>query len=392
MGIMGFFYLSQGYSLGSLVLLLPLYIAGVLNHTYSDAIAISALIIIPWYFKFIFGLLSDNYPIASFGRRKPYLVIATIFSYFGWTTLASHTAVNYFFIQSGLLLAIGSALADSVIDGQIVEITPANYSGRVQGVAWGSRGLGIGLAASISPLLVANYGWNQMFIMASVFGVSMSIIVLILPQMEYNREVVGNKFKFIITELKSILSEQSYKFSSRLKFIFLTGASIAVVPMLPIIMEREFGFNYTLIAYGSLSFALGSLLGSILLDIVFDRYDTLRSYKIMVSIFILVILSGLSLIILHIYWMQMLYLFLVGFIAGGFEAYQLKVIQESSSSNHEGTIFSLYTSISNIGQFILGGYIIVKIAEYFDISLFIPLIFSIFPLIFTVRTIINFKY
>ena len=53
---------------------------------------------------------------------------------------------------------MGSAIADSVVDGQIVELTPKTHISRMQGIAWGSRGLGIGLTGVLSALIVDSYG------------------------------------------------------------------------------------------------------------------------------------------------------------------------------------------------------------------------------------------
>ena len=148
--IMSIFYAGQGFALGSLTLLLPLYINNDLNvGSYASAVIISTIIITPWFIKFVFGLLTDNYPIGRLGRRKPYLIIATVISAIGWLTLGLHKEADLLFILSGLMLALGSAIADTTIDGQVVEITPQKFAGRMQGIAWGSRGLGIGLAGII---------------------------------------------------------------------------------------------------------------------------------------------------------------------------------------------------------------------------------------------------
>lgn len=388
---MGFFYLSQGYSLGSLVLLLPLYISGVLEESYSKAVGISTIIIIPWYIKFIFGILSDNYPILGLGRRKPYLILATVFLVLGWLTIGNQEIVNILFLLSGFSLAIGSALSDSVIDGQIVEITPPTYTGRVQGVAWGARGLGLGFAASISPLLVEYYSWKDMFHMASFFGISMSIIVLTLPQINYEKQR-NRRLSTIIGELKQIFSKKDYKFWKRGQFIISSGAAISIVPMLPIIMERDFSYNLIQIALGSFLFAIGSLFGSVIIGVLSDKKDTPRLYTNLVFLFTTTIIAGILFIWISKLVFQLIFIFMVGFFAGAYEAFQLKIIQESSSDLHEGTIFSIYTSISNIGQFLLGGFLIVYIADQLKISIFIPLLISILPLIFSIKPIKTFKY
>lgn len=365
-----------------------------MGRSYTEAVTISTLIITPWFLKFLFGLISDNYPIGNLGRRRPYLIIATVFSAIGWVTLGRHTEPNILFFLSGFALALGSALADSVIDGQIVEITPIEYAGRAQGIAWGSRGLGLGMAASISPLLVDDYGWSTMFFFAAIFGIGISIVVLILPQIRYQVAVQkASKLKRIISDLREILIEnKEYQFKTRIKFMLLTGSVIAVIPLLPIIMEREFIFGYRQIGYGSLMFAVGSLIGSLFIGVIFDRDDSIKNYKTMVWVFALVILSSLIFHFSNSLILQFFFLFSIGSMTGGFEAYQLKVIQESSAKNHEGTIFSIYTSMSNIGQFILGGWLIVALSELFSITIFLPMILLIFPLFLTILPLSRFKF
>ncbi|MEL0164732.1 MAG: hypothetical protein VW886_07160, partial [Candidatus Heimdallarchaeota archaeon] len=144
--LIGIFYSGQGYSLGSLVLLFPIYMLNELDaSSRSEAVTIAAIMVIPWYIKFLFGLITDNFPILGL-RRKPYLFIATISSLIGWSTVYLHGEISIMFVLSGFMISLGSALGDTVMDGQTIEITPDRFAGRLQGINWGSRGLGLGAA------------------------------------------------------------------------------------------------------------------------------------------------------------------------------------------------------------------------------------------------------
>ncbi len=60
--LIGIFYSGQGYSLGSLVLLFPIYMLNELDaSSRSEAVTIAAIMVIPWYVKFLFGLITDNF-------------------------------------------------------------------------------------------------------------------------------------------------------------------------------------------------------------------------------------------------------------------------------------------------------------------------------------------
>ncbi len=386
--IIGYFYFGQGYSLASMVLLLPLYMKDELEiGNYSRSVLISAIIIFPWYIKVVFGVITDNYPIGKFGRRKPYLIISTIFSMIGWLTLGLHDSVNILFVLSGVSLATGSALADSVVDGQTVEITPSSHIGRIQGVAWGSRGLGIGLTGVVSATVQESYGWISMFYVNSVFGISISLVALLLPQM-YDIQNKTSKDRQILNSVKKIIFND--KSTKQLSFFFLSGMSLLIVPLLSIIMRDEFDYSIEQIGYGALIFAIGSFIGAMVNGIIFDKKESPLRIIILFALFGFAIGLGLifPLTSLSYIWNFKLILFnrqiqfdvyhfayfiIVGILSGSYEGYQLKIIQECTPKRYESTGFAIFTGVSNIGQLALGGVIVIYLSEILDISLFIPL-------------------
>ena len=392
--IMSIFYAGQGFALGSLTLLLPLYINNDLNvGSYASAVIISTIIITPWFIKFVFGLLTDNYPIGRLGRRKPYLIIATLISAIGWLTLGLHKEADLLFILSGLMLALGSAIADTTIDGQVVEITPQKFAGRMQGIAWGSRGLGIGLAGIISANLVYLYDWQTMFNVSAIFGIGISIVVLVLPQVKYSSQIEGSRLSHAIKSIKAnTFDDENYQTKERSQFFLLTGISISIVPMLAIIMQKEFGYDFDQIGIGAFSFAIGALVGSIITGYIFDRRDDLRNFSILTISFVFTILISLFYLDPRVDTLQYAFFAVVGLTSGGYEAYQLKVIQESSIKELESTLFSLAAAISNIGQFIVSGWLSVLIAEMFNINLLFTLLLLIPALLLAIIPINKFKF
>ena len=85
LAIQGFFYLAQGIAMGA-ILFFPNFLRS-LGATDSQSIIFQAIVWIPWYLKIFFGILSDNYPVKSFGRRKPYIFLAGILGVIGWATI-----------------------------------------------------------------------------------------------------------------------------------------------------------------------------------------------------------------------------------------------------------------------------------------------------------------
>jgi len=370
--VIGFFYAGQGYSLGSMVLLIPLYIIDVLQvSSRSQAVAIASVIIFPWYVKFIFGFISDNFAIFQL-RRKPYLVIATLFSLLGWMTLGQATSVFPYFFLSGLSLALGSAIGDAVIDGLSVEITPDQYIGRLQGINWGSRGLGLGAAGYVSANIVNIYGWHILFQVAGFFGICITVITLILPEVgwPFTQQSRVQQTRQVLLELKQIFSRR--RTITRVAYFLFSGFALAIILQLTLIMETEFDYNFTQIGRGALTFAVGSFVGSIINGYLTDRSDTFGRFSLLSGLYGISIMFGAIFVVYRNNYLELVFFLLIGIFGGAYESYQLKVIQEETTKHLESTIFAIYTGISNIGQFAMGGLIIVVLAD----GLHFPILYS----------------
>ena len=391
--IFGCFYLGQGYSLASMVFLLLRYINNELStNSFSTSIGISAIMLFPWYFKVIFGILTDNFPIGNLGRRKPYLVIATFMSLIGWVTLPIHQTANIWFILSGTLLATGAAFGDSVIDAQAVEVTPDEFISRLQGVAWGSRGLGIGAAGIGSSLLVTNIGWDAMFIVSGIFGVTITLIALVLPQASVNlyNLTLSDKIKNIKISIKEIITV--YPRFIHLVYFLISGMSIAIVPLFAVLMEKDFNFDISTTGIAALFFAIGSFLGAVSSGIIFDKRDTFAAYVTLIVFYALNLTAGLVFLSTDDFNLKIVFIFTIGITSAAFEAFQLKVIQETSPKNSEGTAFATYTGISNVGQFALGGFLMIYLSELFNLSTFITLQISTVFLVVSIFVMKKMRY
>ncbi|RMG39877.1 MAG: MFS transporter [Methanobacteriota archaeon] len=378
--LFGFFYFGQGYSLGSLALMFPIYIRDVLGvASEAKTIFISSMLLFPWYLKFVYGFVSDNFPIGKFGRRKPYLVIAAVLSFYGWITLLLHESVNMGFILSSLSLAFGSAISDTVIDGLGVEITPRSYVSRLQGTAWGGRGLGIGMAGIASSLLVKLYGWAAMMEVSAFFGISMVLVVLILPE---GKMLVNPLPSQSLNHIRQMLLHQEA--SAKIFYLLFSGASLAIIPLFSFLLNNDFDYDVVDFSIPSFFFAFGAFLGSFLMAIIFIKKET----KLQVVIVHVIYSATLFIGIFHLKFRSFLpieaYFVALGIGAGLVESFQLKVIQEISPQRIEGTAFAIWTGISNIGQFILGGILLSQLADFFRLSFLEILQFSHFFLILAV--------
>lgn len=359
----------------------PIYIRDVLSvEDEARTILISSFLLFPWYLKFVYGFISDNFPMGKYGRRKSYLILAAVLSFYGWITLLLHDEVNLGFIISSLSLALGSAISDTVIDGLGVEITPRSYVSRLQGTAWGGRGLGIGLAGVSSSLLVKLYGWQTMIEVSAFFGISMVLAVLVLPEGKLLSPPDPRKS---IENIKEMLFHSES--ISKVLYLLFSGGSLAIIPLFSFLLNNDFRLEVGDFSIPSLFFAAGAFVGSFLMALIFLKNE--KPWKIF--LIHLIYSAGLASGLLFTMGMKPfpleLYFIILGIGTGLVESYQLKVIQEISPQKIEGTAFAIWTGFSNIGQFILGGILFSQLASFLGLSFLVVLqvshVFLIFALV-----------
>jgi MFS family permease len=75
--------------------------------------------------------------VKEYGRRKPYIFLAGVFSLIGWLTLPFHTVFSALLVISGISAALGTAMSDATIDALAVDVTPPQKRGIMQGISWG---------------------------------------------------------------------------------------------------------------------------------------------------------------------------------------------------------------------------------------------------------------
>ncbi len=342
----------------------PIYIRDVLEvNNEAQTILISSLLLFPWYLKFVYGFISDNFPLGQLGRRKPYLVSAAIMTFYGWVTLLLHKEVNLGFVISSLSLAFGSAISDTVIDGLGVEITPRKYISRLQGTAWGGRGLGIGMAGITSSLLVKLFGWEAMMEVSAFFGISMVIVVLVLPEGKLTKSPNAKESLLYIREM--LLCRDSIP---KVSYLLFSGSSLAIIPLFSFLLNNDFELEVGDFSIPSFFFAVGAFFGSFLMAIIFLKKESTVNIIVIHLIYSFGLLFGYLYLLFGLSFPLEAYFVLLGIGAGLVESYQLKVIQEISPQRIEGTAFAIWTGISNVGQFIVGGILVSQLVEILKVS------------------------
>ena len=119
------FYFSQGAAFAAILLIAP-FLEDTLGYAQTDALRLQSVMMIPWFIKILFGILSDTVKIGKFGRRKPYILLAGIIGIIGWSTMPLYTTQHWSVVIIGMFVTGSVALGDTVLDSLGVDVTPPN--------------------------------------------------------------------------------------------------------------------------------------------------------------------------------------------------------------------------------------------------------------------------
>ncbi|KKN47383.1 hypothetical protein LCGC14_0663390 [marine sediment metagenome] len=151
-------YFIQGLNQSMFAVIVPIYLILELRTVASEDIAfLTSIVLLPFAIKFVYGMLSDKFSFKKLGRRKPWIIGPISISGLLWVILPfiiTPKSVFMTFLISGVIIILGVAIADTAIDGLILDICPKEQLGRTQGICWGFRSVGI---ITGGPLIVAFY-------------------------------------------------------------------------------------------------------------------------------------------------------------------------------------------------------------------------------------------
>ena len=359
LAIQGFFYFAQGVAMAA-IFLLPVYMQNELFVEAEKSISYQSIIMIPWYIKLIYGLLSDNVSFKKFGRRKPYIVIAGVLGIFGWLTITLFETANALFLIIGIFLSLSVALSDAVLDSLAVDITPENRRSWMQGVGWGGRGAGTALAGFLLGLIIEKQpyiGWNLAYLIPGILIIIACFVALFFKEP-----------KIIDTTTVNTFSWENYKkdFSKKTTwmttlFMIISGAGIALISTYSTFLNEETSISIEGIGLGVTFFALGQFIGAILIGALGQYLPLLL---VLITNTLLYVGSIVSLIFVPLdnFYLVFLAVAILGAINGGYEATQMRIGMEYSQGPIAGSLYNWYMSMSNIGQITLGSILIAQLA------------------------------
>ena len=182
-------YFIQGLNQSMFAVIVPIYLILELGAVTGEDIAfLTSTVLLPFAVKFIYGMLSDKIAFKKLGRRKPWIIGPVSISGLIWILIPfiiTTSTAYMIFLLGGVLIVLGVAFADTAIDGLILDICPKEKLGRVQGICWGVRSVGI---IAGGPLIVAFYLLaggiiESVFIGLGIVMIFSSLTILIVKEM-----------------------------------------------------------------------------------------------------------------------------------------------------------------------------------------------------------------
>ena len=153
-------YLAQGIPWGFMTIALISYLT---DRGVGDAQAggLTALVLLPWTFKIVWGPLIDTMTIRSMGRRRPWIIGAEFLmavSLLGLLTMGDLTENLrllgwMFFIHNCF-----ASLQDVATDALALDVLPPGEQGRANGLMWGSKLVGKGIGGAGLAMAIDAWG------------------------------------------------------------------------------------------------------------------------------------------------------------------------------------------------------------------------------------------
>ena len=185
-GIFSLNYFIQGINQSMFTAIIPIYLYTLGSVDLAALSFMLSFVFIPFILKLIYGILGDKIRSRKFGRRKPWIVGAASFSGLMWiiiTILLLTISINpdsamALFTYAGFFVVLGVAMADTAMDGFIIDICPKELLGRTTGMVWACRSVGIIVGGPLILLLLGVIPIFFVFIFLGVLTIIFSTITL----------------------------------------------------------------------------------------------------------------------------------------------------------------------------------------------------------------------
>jgi len=327
-----------------------LYVAVFAVDTFNLSVETVALlqvaVVAPVYLKMIPLAFCDRYPIGKYGRRRPYIAIAAIVYAVSYAVLSQIVTFGLLWIATVMIGMLAWVVADGCLDGLTVDVTPPEKAGLMQGVAWGGRGLGSAFGAIIIGLMSISTDWSVIVLIIGLFAVVQCLAGMLIKEPRVTTE--------------RIASFGAYKKAAKRRETWI-GLAYILLASTALLVSEVFGITYlkeqaqadtTTLGIVLAVMSAGIFLGSLPMGIISDKVGTKKA--LLTGNVLAVVGCGLLATVgpNNVTWMLS-----AAFMTGAFQGAQmtamLRMYMELSPPEIGGSMFAVYSSVSNAGISVL---------------------------------------
>ncbi len=336
----GMIYFSQGATLSFFTALNSLYLMS-FGLPMSRIGLIGTIALIPFVLKIFLGMLSDRVNLASFGHRKPYIVIGLFIQS---ACLIIAPMINpgdhyWWFAGNVFLLTLGQALYDTCTDGLALDTTRQEEEGTVQGIMVGGRALGVVLLSAVLGFVADNASWA--FAFWGLALVSLLPLPLVLKIKEPPR-TAGHTFEWKAFKAFRNPSVIALGILGALYSLIINAANQIVNPFLNVTYQIGFSTAGIFTTLWGIGVVLGGITGGKLTD----RIGQKRAVQ---AALLMTLFSVLSLAAIRSPAMAWPLVMLFGLAFGFYETVYFAISMRTSDPRIAASMFAILMAIANIG-------------------------------------------
>ncbi|MEX2681888.1 MAG: MFS transporter [Candidatus Sigynarchaeota archaeon] len=361
-----FYYVVEGSNNGLLTIFVPFFLIKSELPGIDEAfiLTLATFTAIPFTIKIVWGMISDRFHIGKFGRRRPYISAFIILCGACWLLFIAVLP----FVQSltlgilillGILVETGAAFSDTALDGLIMDITPAEKLGRVEGGTWACYSIGGIISGTLGIFL-----WSltdsgvPVFVMFGCLSIFCGIIIWIV------KEPTLIKKRFDLSTLKVLLKKKRYWNG----YLFSLGTHLpqnVISTLLALLLLIKLGIlssdrnglsllldeNLTLYVLAfQLCAAAGIVISSVIFGKLSDKYNRKKIFGVAIVI-MLIIVPLVPAIVIDL-TSALLDALLVGITLGSMSTMTMVFVAGITQENPSATSthFSIFTSFMNLGS------------------------------------------
>ena len=175
-------YLAQGFPQGVVFYAIPSWLA-VNGQSAAVVGAAAAAASLPWAAKWAVGAFMDRYTYLPMGRRRPWLVASQCgiaLAFLTYALVSPSPSATTLVIGFNLVISSLTAVQDVALDALVIDLTPDEEKGRLNGFMFGGKLFGIAGGTAITAYFMENFGiGTAMFAMLALFAIPALAAILI---------------------------------------------------------------------------------------------------------------------------------------------------------------------------------------------------------------------